>query len=587
MALDRVGVRGDLIGPGATAADYTDAARAALDDERFALAFEQIAAALSFDPLDLPRLGLLETILARSKKPLRHLPASGDVFFGLAAVRACGLAREGSMGAAVGGLLQVVAFRPTVPYLAWLDRWLDGPSGVRGVGVDDVLAGVAHFLRSSDAAGREPGVRVNLGAAERLLERLVRDRPRSTSRVPVLRSILLRRLDRPEEARDWLRAQRSHAGSRDVWLELAAAERGLGDLEAARVWLEKAVAAVPTDTAAKLDRADLLLEMGLFESARAAYHDLLDVGLEGSSRDRVEALDAYASVLFSPSERGGWVRVAGLTTGWGKAVRDDLLSVTETAIWLDDPVAHVVRSAVARAAERPPSDRGRVVVRVRLLDPPPRSAYLALAAGLRALDLEGDLLATVDDGVSPARDVEAPSASSPVDHAALERVRDLSSTAIDLEAWCAGPGAGLSPSAADPILDGAIGMPRGTDPVAWLQRARMAAMCLVARASSEPATGAKPGAELAWLSDLAHAADDWLSAAAIAVLSALSRARPSVAPLVVEVLSKLVESDRSDARRETLGRAVSTLPEADAAMRRQAFSMRAIGTRPPRLTPTI
>ena len=138
-------------------AEYTRAAHQALDRGELRLAFVQIAGALSYRP-NAPELrGLLEVALARSKQPLSLLPSKGDAFFGVGAVRAAALMRAGKLGDAIVQLLDVVTFRPSAPFLLWLDEWR--ARGLRGVRVEEVAAAarklIAGLFTNAEPRSRE------------------------------------------------------------------------------------------------------------------------------------------------------------------------------------------------------------------------------------------------------------------------------------------------------------------------------------------------------------------------------------------------------------------------------------------------
>jgi hypothetical protein len=157
--------------PLATEAEYTAAAQDAAERGDLPLALEQIAAAFSFDPESAAHRALLAFILTKTKNPLALLSPHGSVFFGTVALRARLLAERGELDRAVPLLLQVAAFRPAIPYLAWLHEWVE-TRGLRGVLVDEVCLRAQAVLQAAraneDRLACEPNVRALIALLEAL-----------------------------------------------------------------------------------------------------------------------------------------------------------------------------------------------------------------------------------------------------------------------------------------------------------------------------------------------------------------------------------------------------------------------------------
>ena len=161
--------------PLATEAEYAAAAQDAAERGDLALALEQIAAALSFDPESAAHRAILALILTKTKNPLPLLATHGTMFFGSMALWAFLLAERGEVGRAVPLLLQVAAFRPAIPYLAWVLEWIE-TRGLRGVPVDEVCLRARVILRAARADEDRLACETNVRALVALLEALAADR---------------------------------------------------------------------------------------------------------------------------------------------------------------------------------------------------------------------------------------------------------------------------------------------------------------------------------------------------------------------------------------------------------------------------
>jgi hypothetical protein len=205
--------------PLATEAEYAAAAQDAAERGDLQLALEQVAAALSFDPESAAYRAILALILTKTKNPLPLVAARGSVFFGSIALRALLLAERGEVGRAVPLLLQVAAFRPAIPYLAWTYEWVE-TRGLRGLRVDDVCLRARALLRAARVAEHRLGCEPNVRALIVLLEALREERTAvgaTIDDVLVEARELAHRLDQDAEAelvvqlQETLRSMLAHA----------------------------------------------------------------------------------------------------------------------------------------------------------------------------------------------------------------------------------------------------------------------------------------------------------------------------------------------------------------------------------------
>jgi tetratricopeptide (TPR) repeat protein len=222
-----------------SAQDYARAARAAIVAEDWRLALEQSGAALTFNPESEEYLGLLDDALAGVHNPLAFLDLKDDAFFGLVAVKAWALNRAGKLDEALETLLEVVLFRPGIPYLSWIPLWLRAGRPVSRTTLERVWPLLREFFELVRGTTTKSTLFPNVSGAGALLQEF---RAKSIEPVPVtlLHSALLRACGRSVEALTLVRAAADRWKSSLVFVELANIAEELGDETQRREALHRA-----------------------------------------------------------------------------------------------------------------------------------------------------------------------------------------------------------------------------------------------------------------------------------------------------------------------------------------------------------
>jgi tetratricopeptide (TPR) repeat protein len=434
-----------------TAEDYTTAAEFGLRSGDLALARTQIAAALTFDPLEAGRLALADRILVASGAASR---AAGSSFFGDIALRARALARVARFCEAFSLLVQAVEFRDDVPYLEWVRAFpadaLDLPSELD----DAVFASLSRWLVRLPVSGetRAPGTVANLAVTAEILARWASPLPApSTSergrgrgpgpgpgrraglpagaRTParrrrdaaVLFAVLQRRLGNvlDERGPELLRACFAEEPTSLVAGELARVWQARGDFAEAARWFGEAATLEPGAVEYQLDRANAEMRSGDWAEARASYAAIVKQQDDPWAAVDLAYLDARLSVDARVSGSGSDFdaaesRLAALARNvvLDEAVRRraSLLLADARAFVRDfpvptDPLTQIafarlraaamdpVRGPETEAAASPPA----VEVRIESEDDAPLSLRLAFALGLSAWGRTGALAVSVAD----------------------------------------------------------------------------------------------------------------------------------------------------------------------------------------------
>lgn len=548
-----------------TDADYAAAARSALSAKDFRLAVEQAAAAVALRPEHEPHVRLLDEVLARAPRPLElvALPPEG-AFYGLCAARARVLARLDRTADALDALLQAVAFRPSAAFLPWARAWVKPSRSARRVAPGALAAGMLVLVDAARRHAPGPGVTANLEAALAIAERVQAQHPPDTSLL-VARSRVLRALGRDGEALARLDAE-GDPSSWAVAVERAAIHGERGELRERIVWLERARAARPTELSTYLDLGDAHLDDGEIEPAVEAYMRALE--LDASSRWAAASL-TYARALASGAPRDEELlprdeelpprneellpRGRGEDAAAHERARSLEADLTAYATRLSDPIdplVGVIRGVHARADAATRSMKLRVRVRAdRALAP---SAHLAFTHALAQRGREGVLLVEHEGGApSPGplwkegADAFAPAVPRPPD-VVLACVRELAQTPFAWGAWCARAAAlsaTLDPERAALFVDAMAYPPEPPSPdvdaVRWVHGFQVAAAVLTA-VGPGPVEPRKQR-----LCALLAGVDDWSAGAALLGLRALVRARPELAPDVVERARALLPGERA------------------------------------------
>jgi tetratricopeptide (TPR) repeat protein len=527
------------VNPEPSEEDFAYAARVALERGDLRLALEQIGAALSFAPDKPSHRALLDAVLARTRRPLQLLPQSGDAFFGAAAVRALVLFRANRLNEAVTQLFAVVTFRPSAPYLRWLDDWCAGPRGVRGVSADDVARASLRLVSSMDRAALDTHAAENLRAAQALLGRLAAERPGARAALDHARAILLRRLGAPGAARSLLeRALASSPDRADLWVQLGYAQAELA--EDAAPALRRATGLEPHRAQLWLDLGDAELERGSLLAARQAFEQALALDCDDRERAHAEMSAAYAQFRLDPS--------AGFTLDplVASRSRDRAAELERRAGSYrthlpppEDLLAEAVSDLIRRVRRAPPAH----AVRMKLATDTPicASAQTLVRVALAAIGVEAVI---VRDGELPP---SSPRAAAPEDASLREEAERLAEVPFNLVTLL-DPAQGEAMQAEDARRRLDSFAVNADDPVRALDHHRLAVLLHAGRAQ----TGARD--EL--LLELASGPDPWLARIALVVLGGLS----SRATLIGEQLLALEAQEHEDARLPALFSALLSSP---------------------------
>lgn len=456
-----------------TAADYATAAQHALTAGNLPLAIEQVAAALSFDPLERSYVALLDRILEKTRDPIVATAVREDAFFGRFAVHAHALAAAGRFNEALPVLAQAVVFRPEIPYFEWLRGWTRNGAALGAVDERSVEAATANVLRVES-----PALERNLQALAAFIMAALHARGRG-ARDPLLllAAMVLRRIGALDEA---LALLSDHVRAAPTWAsrcEYARLLRAAGKTEAAVESLRSAIELSPEETSTYLDLGDALLEIGEHTEARAAY------------------------------ARGGQPEIAE------RAVAHDEALYQTTLPAPNDSAARVVRDVLQRAS-RLPADRP-IRARVRVDRPEPPSVHIAFRLGLARLGRTGEL---VFESEHPA-----PPAPPPMSGAHVATVASLAERQFHIDEWF-GAASGGEVRDLIAIMSDPPAPPDRFESTDWVQRVQVAAAMHLATEDDRA------------LFELMASASDWRVTAAIVALSALARARSERRDEVVAAL---------------------------------------------------
>lgn len=253
-------------------------ARRALDEGDIKHAAHHVACALGEDANDDDALAFADDLLSRVDDPLALASlGDGEASYAIVAFRGLVLARLGELAEAIDLVLQVVAVRPDVDYMAWVERWTRDDRAL--VGIDPIRL-AASVKRLADGLLSSPSAAPYTNATfDRVHDWLVELRARlpADSALAMMHAIMLRRAGRLEDALGVARAAHTAGPDYRTAIAVAGACRALRDLDGAVAAFEDASRFDPTDVAAILDVGDIRLEQARFDDALAAYHRALEL----------------------------------------------------------------------------------------------------------------------------------------------------------------------------------------------------------------------------------------------------------------------------------------------------------------------
>jgi tetratricopeptide (TPR) repeat protein len=247
-------------------ASELDLARKALDAGDPSHAIHHASIAMACAPTDGRVERLLEEIaLAAGDSFLDLVPSTGNMYHGMAALRAWALHRGERVGDAAPMLLRAQAAAPETDYLRLVERWLAKDGMVGRLDADSFTGG----LNAIDAA--LPKLRSRVLALAELASSALSDSDMLRFTICVLR----RKSGRLDAAASLAEAWVAERPGYWSHVALGNARRHQGRLEEAIAQFREAMAFVPDDTAALLDVGDLSMETGNVREALEAYDVVL------------------------------------------------------------------------------------------------------------------------------------------------------------------------------------------------------------------------------------------------------------------------------------------------------------------------
>lgn len=503
--------------------DYYRAAAVAFEARDVRLCVEQLAAALSLDPTGERALALVEQLVGVFPGVLSELPRGGDAFFGLVALRAL-LMAPSDVNGALELLEEVVGFRPAVPYVQWLERWLEQWT-LAATDQQALGRSIGRMCRSLFAASPKSmqevnGFHANLRSLAIVAQRAWAEGARQSTFLDVAVSCIAKLGCEATSAQPWLDslAPQHKFELLNGLSRLALTECRYADATDLALQAFDHGPVSPTGREVTLQ----LIEAGAFSEARRVLSRL---ATESSARSWAETHRAFVEAVMGDVEA-----LHGLGV---RAQQQDQIALAlykEVGVYrthLPDPwdsASASVRRALKAAASsgvNPLQDAQR-----QALCP---SACIALEAGLTQLDLKGEAsagavaMAThrpfpwefVSKGAVEA--VRSPGA------VVADRVRAVAEMPFDLATWaravewvrrlelCDVEGE-IAACFAGVLQQGA------THPIAWLFRVQVtSALGLAALVTTTESRAAQMLVELVGL------ANDWSSAAAALAIGHLGR----------------------------------------------------------------
>jgi tetratricopeptide (TPR) repeat protein len=371
-----------------TADDYAVAARYALGRKQLPRAIEQVSGAIGLEPKNPAHRTLLADILAASRDPLQllSLPEPG-AFYGRAAARAWYLLKKGKVDEALALLADVVAFRPNLPFLGWLEEVGAGgiEQRVSPAGVGRVLS---ELMRGLEGQGILEGGRENVSHGLRLAAGVARRFP-TNGPLLVARCQVLRALGSLDAALELARAHESW----ERWLVTSWVARDRGQFDDELAALDRALALRPHDADVLTDAGFCWIRKGDLSAAERMWARAVEHGGTVLSRAGLLYLRALSSEVDArkelealPESQAQRVLVRDLEA-WQSELPDPL-----------DPTVRVIRD-VLRSSAGPAEAVVRASVEVPGIVAP--SAQQAFELGRRTrgsrieLDFRGDRAALV------------------------------------------------------------------------------------------------------------------------------------------------------------------------------------------------
>src|SRR5688572_11087882 len=233
-----------------TPAQDLELAKRALASGNLSHAAHHVACAIAVDPLGPQYLEMIDELMRNTDDPLSLAPSEDGAFYGTVALRAYIHAQRGEYQDAIDLILQVVGAKPDVPYLEWLDRWLERDGVLNGIDPEMFAVSCQKCIDSLDRPTEDP--RYAQAALPEVVKRIgrVREHHHLAQRLGFVHSIAARRAGDLDLSLQIARELDAKAPSYLVSVALAGAHRERGELESAIHAFERALEFEPEDVAA-------------------------------------------------------------------------------------------------------------------------------------------------------------------------------------------------------------------------------------------------------------------------------------------------------------------------------------------------
>jgi tetratricopeptide (TPR) repeat protein len=533
--------------------------RGALETGDLEHAAHHLAGAVGEDPLH-PEVSraLIAFQEAAGARALELVPMEGEIFHGLAALRAWLLCAAGQHDEALSLLLQAQAAVPTVPYAGWLERWLGQPSFLHAIAPDGLASHAEMVLQA--APPERPGDAADTVARVLAALQRAQEAHPASARLFFVTCRSLRRAGRLDEALQLAELRRRTRPDYFTFIAMASVQREQGKLAAAVDSFRGALEHEPEDVGARLDIGDLTLELGRLDQALAAYqeaialepgepwaqpsallvrHRLGEAGARDAliafaaehpdnerARSLLEELEPY--VLSLPRRPESLVNMAAQVAELEPGAGIESLALSS----LEAPSAVAAfRSALLDAKV----EGGCAISIGEIPEPDPREPLRPVSVQLWSYGL-----GPVGGGKAEHRSTEArPAVAAPPAEVAAA-LAALAREPYRLERWWEQAGAlgAAQASRAEAVLACMVHPPPHPDeltPWDWMFRVQVAAALVIARLP-----GAWPGQRRELLFSLALGPTDWTSTAALIALTELAvrepEARGDIKTLVADLL---------------------------------------------------
>lgn len=540
-----------------TPAQDLELAKRALADGDLTHAAHHVACAIAIDPLGPQYLQMIDEIVSRCDDPLALVPTRDGAFYGTVALRSYMLALRGDYAEAIDLLLQVVGVKPDVPYLEWLDRWLDESGVVEKIDPDIFAVSCQKCIDSLERCKEDP--RYAQAVLPEVVKRIgrVRDHHDTAERLAFVHSIAARRAGDLDLSLEIARTLDERAPSYLVSVARAGAHRERGELEEAIAAFRRALEFEPKDVAARLDIGDLSLDLDKSEEALAAYEDALSID---PRHPWATASRLYLKWMMDedPTWRDELEALAEASPDNHRA-RQLLDAGTPYVGYLPEPCEASVNAAervVEQFTDREKGEGGEVEMEISCLEAP--SAHLSTARMLK--EVAGFDLVVVAQAI-PDPDPREPWGEvtyrlweyegtaprplfGPPDADVAARIAEIASTRFAIEEWkdhahyVAGT---LGFAAVESILATMLHPPERPRPEVgewtWMFRVQVAAALVLLYIDD----GWEDSVRRRVLTSLLHGPIDWTTAAAIVALAELSREEPELAPWVLDRFLDLLD----------------------------------------------